>query len=136
MKKSLGMAFLVLALMHCGASAPRQTDAGDAAGDSKKAVSNKGSVSPQGFAADQILKFFGSKKGKNTTAGKQNKNQAGVSSSASGAEVASEMFRLPPKPMNAPVSGIAKVPGLADMKALQLAQDAKASKDSVVLTGS
>ncbi len=136
MKKSLGMAFLVLAVMHCGASAPRQTDAGDAAGDSKKSVSDKGSVSPQGFAADQILKFFGSKAGKNAAAGRKNKNVAGVSVSSSGAEVASEMFRLPPKPMNAPVSGFAKVPGLADAKALRVTQDAKAAKDSVASTGS
>jgi len=73
MKKCLGLAFLILVLVHYGASAPRQSDAGDAAGNPKKSGSQKASVSPQGFMADQILKFFGHKTGKELMEEKKNK---------------------------------------------------------------
>lgn len=73
MKKCLGLAFLVLVLVHYGASAPRQTDTGDAAGNPKKSGSQKASVSPQGFMADQILKFFGHKTGKELMEEKKSK---------------------------------------------------------------
>ena len=129
MKKGLGLAFAVLAMIHCGASAPRQTDTGNAAGNAKKPTSNTGSVSPQGFAADQILKFFGGKKDKKVVANKKSVNQAGVPSPVG--ESTSEMLNLPPKLAASSAPNIAKVPAFSALKGLQLSKVTKSTNTSV-----
>jgi hypothetical protein len=129
MKKGLGLAFLVLAVIHCGASAPGQTDTGNTVGNAKKPTSNKNSVSPQGFAADQILKFFGGKKDKKAVADKKSAGQAKAALPAG--ENASEMLKLPPKLATSSVPVIAKVPAFAVPNVSPLSQDTKSVGSSV-----
>ncbi|GEM_PF-3673454 len=112
MKKSLGFAFLILALIHCGASAPRQGGTGDVAGTPKKAGSSKASVSPQGFAADQIMKFFGRKTGNDLMIEKKSKKQENATVSSKGVANTAKGFDLPPKPMSRYASSPTKATGI------------------------
>ena len=138
MTKSLSLVFLFLALIHCGASAPRQSDAGNMAGKPKASESGAASVSPQGFAADQILKFFGQKTGKELMAEKKNKKQkkskdqkGGVAASQDG-EGASGALQLPPKPMALNVPSFTRAPALAGARPFQLPAVAKTTNSSMI----
>jgi hypothetical protein len=58
MKNRLSLVLLVLVLVHYGASEPRQTNAGGTSESSEKSTSKNAMTSPQGFAFDQLVKFF------------------------------------------------------------------------------
>ncbi len=113
MKKGLVFVFLVLALIHYGVSAPRKTDTSDTAGNLRESENNTASVSPQGFSANQIFKFFGRKTSKDLMSEKKSKNQNEGSTSSQGKESTAGAFKLPSNPVVLGVPSFTKVPAIA-----------------------
>lgn len=94
-------------------SAPKPTTkAVGVSGSSSQTESQSALTSPQGFAFDQMMRFFKPKAGKDLTVGKKKQGFRASSDNAQGAVGTHDVFQLPPRPTMVNVPSVSRVQNL------------------------